>query len=173
MPRPDAEKTARSQLDHALSEMFKARMQKAFGTRDEDFISHLFEQTGNALPGGMSDECKNGHYFIAALHGIGPRDELEALLAVQMVSVHTLGMEFLKRAAISEQTDVGIEVNVNRANKLLRMFANQVEALSRYRGKGEQKMIVEHVHVYKGGQAIVGPVNQKSCGKRDQHDKIK
>jgi len=36
----------------------------------------------------------------------------------------------------------------------MRTFASLTEALSRYRGKGEQKMIVEHVHVHKGGQAI-------------------
>jgi hypothetical protein len=44
----------------------------------------------------------------------------------------------------------------------LRTFASQTEALSRYRGKGEQKMTVEHVHVYQGGQAIVGQVAQKN-----------
>jgi hypothetical protein len=32
----------------------------------------------------------------------------------------------------------------------------QVEALQRYRGKGQQKVTVEHVHVHSGGQAIVG-----------------
>jgi hypothetical protein len=36
----------------------------------------------------------------------------------------------------------------------------QMEALQRYRGKGEQKMVVEHVHVHQGGQAIVGSVHQ-------------
>jgi len=50
------------------------------------------------------------------------------------------------------------------AAKLMRTFANQTEALGRYRGKGEQKMTVEHVHVYKGGQAIVGQVSQKNIG---------
>ena len=34
----------------------------------------------------------------------------------------------------------------------------QLEALNRHRSKGEQKMVVEHVHVHSGGQAIVGPV---------------
>jgi hypothetical protein len=64
------------------------------------------------------------------------------------------------RAAAPDQSDLGVEVNVNRATKLMRTFASQVEALCRYRGKGEQKMVVEHVNVHKGGQAIVGPVNQ-------------
>lgn len=34
----------------------------------------------------------------------------------------------------------------------------QVEALQRYRGKGQQRVTVEHVHVHQGGQAIVGAV---------------
>jgi len=47
---------------------------------------------------------------------------------------------------------------VLRAEQTMRTFANQTEALGRYRGRGEQKMTVEHVHVYQGGQAIVGQV---------------
>ena len=45
-----------------------------------------------------------------------------------------------------------------RFNKLARTFTAQVEALKRYRSKGEQKVTVEHVHVHDGGQAIVGNV---------------
>ena len=33
-----------------------------------------------------------------------------------------------------------------------------LEALNRHRGKGQQKVTVEHVHVHNGGQAIVGNV---------------
>jgi hypothetical protein len=33
-----------------------------------------------------------------------------------------------------------------------------LEALNRHRGKGQQKVTVEHVHVHEGGQAIVGNV---------------
>ena len=84
------------------------------------------------------------------------------MLAVQMVAVHTLTMECMARAASREQTDLGVEVNINRATKLMRTFANQTEVLGRYRGKGEQKMTVEHVHVYQGGKAIVGQVSQKN-----------
>jgi hypothetical protein len=42
--------------------------------------------------------------------------------------------------------------------KLLRTYTAQLEALQRYRGKGQQKVTVEHVHVHSGGQAIVGAV---------------
>jgi hypothetical protein len=33
-----------------------------------------------------------------------------------------------------------------------------LDALNRHRGKGQQKVTVEHVHVHSGGQAIVGAV---------------
>jgi hypothetical protein len=52
----------------------------------------------------------------------------------------------------------------------MRTFAYQTEALGRYRGKGEQKMTVEHVHVYRGGQAIVGQVSQKNIGQISQEN---
>jgi hypothetical protein len=48
----------------------------------------------------------------------------------------------------------------NLAIKLLRTYATLMETLQRYRGKGEQKVVVEHVHVHEGGQAIVGNVHQ-------------
>jgi len=50
--------------------------------------------------------------------------------------------------------------------KLLRTYAMQMEALQRYRGKGEQKMTVEHVHVYQGHAAAVPPrsvMNSRRC----------
>jgi hypothetical protein len=45
-----------------------------------------------------------------------------------------------------------------QANKLSRTHATLLEALNRHRGKGQQRVTVEHVHVYEGGQAIVGHV---------------
>ena len=54
--------------------------------------------------------------------------------------------------------------NGNLATKFLRIFAAQTEALQRYRGKGQQKVTIEHVHVHTGGQAIVGSVSQSGGG---------
>jgi thiol-disulfide isomerase/thioredoxin len=50
------------------------------------------------------------------------------------------------------------------ASKLSRTFAMLLEALNRHRGKGQQKMTVEHVHVHSGGQAVVGMVGTSGAG---------
>jgi hypothetical protein len=96
---------------------------------------------------------------LAAMHGIAPRDEIEGMLATQMVAVHSAAMRSLRQLKASE-TIMQQHSNGNLAVKLLRTYTMQIEALQRYRGKGEQKMTVKRVHVYQGGQAIVGAVHQ-------------
>src|SRR5205807_8786289 len=51
-----------------------------------------------------------------------------------------------------------------QANKLSRTYAMLVDALNRYRGKGQQKVTVEHVHVHPGAQAVVGMVETPGGG---------
>jgi hypothetical protein len=106
-------------------------------------------------------------YTLAAVKSLGARDGLEALLVVQMVGTHSLAMRCLANATMEGQTDASLEVNVTRASRLLRAFTAQVEALTKYRSKGEQHCTVEHVHVYGGGQAVVGAVNLEHAQKRD------
>ena len=47
---------------------------------------------------------------------------------------------------------------LSQGSKLSRTSAALIEALNRHRGKGQQKVTVEHVHVHSGGQAVVGVV---------------
>lgn len=60
----------------------------------------------------------------------------------------------------SEDSDIAsrmwYETHMNYAIKLLRLHNETIETLSRYRRKGEQKVIVQHVNVNDGGKAIVG-----------------
>ena len=98
------------------------------------------------------------HATVDALIGISPRDELEGMMAAQLIAAHNAAMECYRRAMIGEQTFEGRRENLAQANKLSRTYAALVEALNRHRGKGQQKVTVEHVHVHAGGQAVVGMV---------------
>jgi hypothetical protein len=89
----------------------------------------------------------------------GEEGALQPMLAVQMIGVHNSAVRFLMRASDDGQTMEGSDANVQRAVRLLRSFNEQLQALASLRGKtGQQKVTVEHVHVYDGGQAIVGAV---------------
>jgi hypothetical protein len=65
---------------------------------------------------------------------------------------------------LGEQTFEGRRENLSQANKLSRTYAVLLNALNRHRGKGQQKVTVEHVHVHEGGQAIVGNVESRGGG---------
>jgi hypothetical protein len=102
----------------------------------------------------------------AALVGIGPTDELEGMMAAQLIAAHNAAMECYRRAMLGEQTFEARRENLNQANKLSRTWATLLEALNRHRGKGHQKVTVEHVHVHAGGQAVVGMVATPGGGDR-------
>jgi hypothetical protein len=139
----------------------------AFGTTEAAVASILLKSLINAACDGTASDPPteqdiNG--VLAAVHGIGANDEIEAMLAVQMVATHFAATRALRRLKGSD-TMHQQDSNGNLAVKLLRTFAAQTEALQRYRGKGQQKVTVEHVHVHTGGQAIVGSVSQSEGGR--------
>jgi hypothetical protein len=162
-PRVVTEKigeTVRSLLPHESL----PGLERAFGTNDRNAITALLEEVKATLPRANQDPL-HWNFLLATLHDIGPKDTIEGLLAVQMVSVHVLAMEFLARAMRPGQSFEETDATVNRANKLLRTFTAQVESLNHHRGKALQPMVVGNVNVADGGQAIVGSVNHPGPGK--------
>ena len=70
--------------------------------------------------------------MLAMVRGIGPKDEIEAMMAAQMAAVHMTTMTFARRLA--QVDNIPQQDSAERAfNKLARTFAVQVEALKRYR----------------------------------------
>jgi hypothetical protein len=131
------------------------------GSASDDWNNRIANETINTLWLKNSDEETRHRQMTAAvdgLIGINPRDELEGMMAAQLIASHSAAMECYRRAMIGEQTFQGRSENLNQANKLSRSFATLLDALNRHRGKGQQKVTVEHVHVHSGGQAIVGAV---------------
>ena len=114
------------------------------------------------LPEGLSEEqkSKRASAAIATLKELEPRNGVEGILAVQMVSVHSAAMECLRRAAIPNQTFKGQDMAFKNAQKMFRLYLDQVKALNKLQGRSDQKVVIEHVNVEAGGQAIVGNIEQ-------------
>lgn len=133
------------------------------GTNNRVLNMQLINQAAASLwiPEELSEDERMNRIAsaIALLKGIKPADEIEGLLATQMVATHSAAMECLRRAMIQDQTFEGRDQNLKHATKLLGIYARQMDALNKHRGKGQQKVTVEHVHVEAGGQAVVGHVN--------------
>jgi hypothetical protein len=132
------------------------------GTRNRNLQAFLLNQVRDALwlPNSLTQEEKRDQMGAAAelLRGIRPQDELEGALCAQMVATHSAAMECFRRAMVPQQTIEVRDLNLKHAQKLQMTFAHQMELLDKRRGRSQQKVIVEHVYVEAGGQAIVGNV---------------
>lgn len=146
----------RLDLDYA-DERGQPELMKALGVDDPVLCNGIVRDLAGLAASGrdVSEQVLNQN--LAVVRGVSPTDSIEALLAVQMAAVHAASMKAaqrLKEAQTIDQQDSASSM----FNKLMRTFTMQVEALKRHRSAGEQKVVVKHVHVYPGGQAVVGNV---------------
>jgi hypothetical protein len=111
----------------------------------------------------VGEDLTQANKVLSLVHNLDPRDDLEAMLVAQLVTAHMLAMSCSSKAVHPENSLESKKLNLNYSNRLMRTFALQMAALDKHRGRGQQKMTVEHVHVGEGGQAIIGNVD--SSGK--------
>jgi hypothetical protein len=137
-------------------------MEKAGGTTRRGFPYLLLQELHDSLwmPADMDGgECSRRlRDALSLLSDLRPREGVENMLAVQMVSTHGAAMECLRRAMKPRVPDRVRDQELKHAAKLLNLYTRQLVAFDKHRGKGQQKVTVEHVYVAPGGQAIVGHV---------------
>lgn len=124
------------------------------------------------LPPSLSEEDQRARIGRALdlYESLAPASGLEGMLATQMVGTHHAALECLRMAAVPEQTFAGRNMNLKHAAKLMAFYTQQLAALDKHRGKGQQKVTVEHVHVAPGGQAIVGNAETGASSRRQSTD---
>src|SRR3954451_18624408 len=134
--------------DHPMRALWAMALQQVFGTVSTDFAGMMLGELADAVTfdrDTIDEKTLNG--VLGALHGINPGDEVEGMLAAQMVATHLAAMECLRWARALGQTFEGRDMNLRHATKLSRTYTMQVESLKRYRSKGEQRVVVQHQHV--------------------------
>jgi hypothetical protein len=114
---------------------------------------------------------------------IGARDNLERMLAHQLAAAHNLAMRFVglalahgEKASPRAQPFEALEPTVrahaveasrlaHAAARVMSAFQDGMLALAKYRSGGRQTVVVQHVDVRDGGQAVVaGAVNTQRQG---------
>ncbi len=128
------------------------------GTSDPRFYRGIIGQVATLGEHDTRISETASDFTLSVVGGVEPRDEIEAMLAVQMGAVHQATMMMARR--LNHVQNIEQQNSAERAlNKLARTFTSQVETLKRYRSKADQTVRVERVEVKEGGQAIVGDVH--------------
>jgi hypothetical protein len=155
-------------LPHTDEVGWQAQMKAAFGTTSGAFVDAEILRLLAALRATRDDlplETKV-NATLAVIAGVAPRNEVEAVLAVQMAMTHIAAMRMLTELnrLNPHVSPGGVAIAGTVGAKLLRAFAGQAEALAKLRRPAVQVVRVERVNVGAGGQAIVGAVTHLSHG---------
>jgi hypothetical protein len=146
-------------IDHPDPEIGDQLMANALGVADREAMHGIIRQLVKASVSGKSPDEVNLAFMISMVNSIKPRDSIEAMLVAQMVSVHVMAMRCAHHLAHAD--DLAQHDSAARAlGRLARTFPAQIEALNRYRSRGEPAITVQNVSVGDGGKAIVGNVTQ-------------
>ena len=144
--------------ERVFSPLTKAEKQEARqALRSEEHALALDPRVvGKLKDGGEVEDA--GLSLALQMIDIDPQDEIERMLATQLIAMNGLALRATRRAHDAETLD-HYRTFVNAANKASRTFADLADKLATRRGKTSQQNVeVKHVHVHEGGQAVVGNV---------------
>jgi hypothetical protein len=111
--------------DYPVPPLGNALIMESLATADVDFFDGLLGQLLNVSMQGKTPDEREMNFMLAMIRGIGPRDEVEAMMAAQMAAVHMATMTFARRLAHVD--NIPQQDSAERAfNKLARTFAVQL-----------------------------------------------
>jgi hypothetical protein len=142
-------------------EAHRGALRLAFGnTLSDEFAEFMLGKVITALRPGPFDHLDEAtlNAAIALIASVNPQTELQALLAVQIV---TTGFTQLKFLSLSQRhlDEIYIDVYGGYAAKLLRLQLDLVQALDRCQRGGKQTVEVRHITIHSGAQGVVGIIN--------------
>lgn len=157
--------------------LFHAGLCLSAGVKDSSLGIHFIIDCIRASGFGSTKDdleklANNCNMVLNALHALRPQDEFEGMLISRLVALHFQIMNFMERTIREDQSTPIIDLNVNRVAKLSRLYNESLETLMRYRRKGEQKVVVQHVNIEGGAQAIVNNGNMVAGGMKEKIDEV-
>ena len=96
---------------------------------------------------------------------MGASNSLEKMLAHQLAVCHDGAMRFSAKANL-EQDPIHMVRLMNLANRSMETFQKGLLTMKRLRSSGEQRIMVQHVDVRDGGQAVIAQLASGSGGQK-------
>jgi hypothetical protein len=132
-------------------ENLKDAVKRATGASDPEIGEYILKKVARGLSGEENEARLN--QASALLPALCPRDETEAMLLGQFLTLNDSGIKCLREANQSGQGFYNTERLLILAQKLFNTANQTILTVLKYRSGGQQTMQIIHVH--NEGQAIV------------------
>jgi len=149
--KPDGGNTI--SMDGDCETLSLLKLQKTFGAVSMDPVNARASELLKYLGSVGADSTDRYNAALSFIESMGPKDQSEVLLLVQLYVTHDAAMRALSQLGGAEWVPQ-VQTFGNLATKLLRASQGQLETLARMRRGGEQ--VVRHIHVdNRGGQTVI------------------
>ena len=156
------------------NDLIHASLSLATGARSSLFGNMLIDScvaaSGLVKNSKRKAEINSLNAILDTLYAMKPNDEIEGMLITRLIALHFQITKQMQALNLNGLTPEQVDSLINRSTKLTRLYNETVDTLSRYRRKGEQKVVVQHVNVNNGGQAMVGNF-QSGVGEKNYNDR--
>lgn len=133
---------------------------------DQSYSDSTFSKNARKLAAVACSDYKSASFDMdeavtdvrLGLKALNATEGLQEMVANQMLSIHHLQQISAALANASDHNS-NRQYYTNSAVKLANCFIQQATLLAKLQGVGGQKIVVEHVEVHQGGQAVVGNIN--------------
>jgi hypothetical protein len=102
-----------------------------------------------------ADEAGVLEASIDAAVSVSAGNSLEKMLCHQMAAAHRMAMRLITRAADVQLPPVEAARLTNAGARLMQVYQEGLLSLRKFRSGGQQKIVVQHVQVSDGGQAVI------------------
>lgn len=144
-------------------EIYNEKLCELTGTKNQELASDLVTDAAFAICGHSNIGYKK-NIILQSLSEQQPVDIHEARLCAQAAALYSQGLNYLDRAhnVLFDERTLGKDhwhtMFIKAATKLLDLHTKTVIELARYKQRGEQRIVVQHVQVNDGGKAVVGGI---------------
>lgn len=98
---------------------------------------------------------------VDAALSIQASNSLEKMLAHQLAAAHKQAMELMGVVSCQPNADAQVK-RINAATRCMSVYQQGVLTLHKIRHNGQQRIMVQYVHVSQGNQAVIGNIERES-----------
>jgi len=152
------------------------RQANSIGTGVPDVIEHLGNQLCSSLWFAKDltpkEVTKQIHTALEFLVKLSPRNELEAMLAVQAIATHNAAMDAIRVAMDPDRSAGSYDICLKHAEKLLRIFIEQAELISRMQRQAPL-LAADHSETQtEGEEVLIGAEDENDPKRIEQSDTL-
>ena len=135
------------------------RLRKALGSQSKTFVDACLHRliTACCLPRQLLPTSTSVSAALALIESLEPRNEIEAVLAVQIACLHAASGNLLSRLAWATQDRPTMSA-ANATAKIERALHSAINTFYRVKHGNTQVIRIERLEIQSGAQAVVGMI---------------